>query len=198
MCAKKNGLMVVALVLGVGVLLTAKYGRAAGDEKTIRTTVLDIAAALDKKDVETAKKKSADLAAKKVDLEDVMALFKRRAAGGFGVGEKPGNEDLDGIELRLKELEKNGDIAKEAPDIAQLGLRAAAIAHVAEAMVPEKKEGNKDPKDWKQWSADLREDSLKLSKLAVADKVDPAEVKKAAAKITRDCKKCHDVFRDAD
>src|SRR5438552_13525389 len=115
------------LALGTGVFL-AGSGSAA-DDKDPRGTVEKIAGALEKNNEAEAKKLSSNL--KETDVADIMNLFKLRKAKGFGVGDKPGAINPDGIEAKLNNLAARpispGDLSKQSDAIAQAAYRAAAI-----------------------------------------------------------------------
>ncbi len=184
--------VVATLSLGMGFL--ANVG--AAEDKDVKGTVLKIADALEKNDAAGAKKLAESL--KDEDLEDVMHLMKPRKDKGLGIGAKAGAVKPDGIELKVIALAMNEPPKKEldesSGDLAKAAYVAAAIAEVALTKTPEKKDKDKDPKDWKNWAETMRQGALELADAAKAKK--PADVKKAAEKMDNNCKSCHKVFRD--
>ena len=71
---------------------------------------------------------------------------------------------------------------------------ALALLLAATTYAQDKKQGDKDPKDWKKWSQDIREHSLEFAK-AVKSK-DTKAVQTAALKAVGTCNACHSKFRD--
>jgi cytochrome c556 len=127
-----------------------------------------------------------------------MSGMKLRDKGGLGVG-KPGAYSPDGIEAKIMALAKKkltaADVAAQANDIAQLAKITAAIGEVAEQHAPTKKVAGKNPKDWKKWSNEMRDDALDLAKIVQGAKPDPGKIKEAATKLNGTCTDCHDKFR---
>jgi hypothetical protein len=188
-------------VLAAGLALaTADRGVAADDKKTAVAATLRLAKALEDKD-EAAAKKELDLIAMKGSLDEVMHLFALRSKGGAGVGETPGAITPDGIEAKILNLSKGkkpipeATLKKEGDALAKAGYISAALAEVALKFRPEKKEGNKDPKDWDTWSKDMKVAGLELAEAAKAKK--PKETKEAVNKLNASCNNCHGVFRDS-
>jgi hypothetical protein len=183
----------VLAIFGLGSGFLTAVG---ADDKDVKGTVLKIADAIEKNDTAGAKKLAETL--KDEDLEDVMHLFKPRKDKGLGIGDKAGAVKPDGIELKVIALAQNAPPQKEVDeysgDLARAAYVAAAIAEVAIVKTPDKKEKDKDPKDWKTWAEAMRQGSLELASAAKAKK--PADVKKAAEKMDTNCKSCHKVFRD--
>lgn len=191
-----------ALVAGGAVLAVALCCLAAGegsaaDTKALMAEIQKAAALLEKGDEEAAKKAAKDIATK-YQLDDAMHAFGPRTKGGVGVGDKPGAIVPDCIETRFVNLGKKAlakpQLDKEAPALTRAAYVTAILGHVAIAHQPLKKEGNKDPKDWKQWSQDMIQASDALAK-ALKSK-DPAAVKTAASTLNSSCNNCHGVFRD--
>jgi Cytochrome C' len=186
------------LMASVAVLAAGVAGIAlAGDEQEARAAVRKLADAVAKND-DAAVKQGADDIAKKYELEEVMHSFQLRTKKGEGVGDKPGAITPDGIEAKFIALGKKplppATLNKEAAAIARAAYLSAAIAEVAERKTPEKKEGNKDPKDWLAWCKDMKAGSLDLARAAKAK--DAKGVKDAASKVNSSCNNCHRVFRD--
>lgn len=176
-----------ALALGL-VILPA--GLAADEKNPAAGPVLKAAEALKKGDDASAKKEIEAL--KKMDLEGVMHLFKLRDKGGLGVGDKPGAVKPDGIEAKIIQMAKKAAPADAKPPATDMGYIIAVIADVATGKCPvDKKTGEKDPKDWAQWSKDMKDGAMELAKAKSAD-----EAKKAAAKVNTACNNCHGVFRE--
>jgi hypothetical protein len=191
-------LVSVTLTVAAGVCFLAVAGTGgAADDKDLQATVLKIADALEKKDMDGAKKLAQTL--KEEEIEDVMHVMKPRKDKGLGIGPKPGAVLPDGIELKVIAMAMNELPQKEldahAADLARAAYVAAAVAEVARDKCPvTKKEGDKDPKDWKNWTDNMQKSALALAEAAKTKK--PATVKAAADKLDGACKSCHKVFRD--
>ncbi len=187
--------LVAISALGIGLMTNVGSGNATED-KDVKATVLKIADAFEKSDAAGAKKLAESL--KDEDLEDIMHLFKPRKDKGLGIGPKAGAVKPDGIELKVIALAMTAPPQKEldesSGDLAKAAYVAAAIAEVALTKAPEKKEKDKDPKDWRTWAEGVRQGAIELADAAKAKK--PADVKKAAEKMDTSCKSCHKVFRD--
>jgi hypothetical protein len=190
-----------ALSLAIGFAAVATSG-AADDKGDLKTTVQKIADAIEKKDLDEAKKLAEDVA-KNNELEDVMQLMNKRdlagkAKGRFGVGKKPGSVNPDGIEAKIISLGKKAqpqrDIDKESTDLVQMAYRIAAIAEVAHAKPPEKDEGKKKKKDWMEWTGDMGKNAVHLADAAKSKK--PKDIKTAAANLNTTCNTCHATFRE--
>jgi hypothetical protein len=190
-----------ALSLAIGFLVVGSGG-AADDKGDLRIIVQKIADAIEKKDVDGAKKLAEQVAKDNDELEPVMRLMSKRVPAGkakvFGVGKKPGAISPDGIEAKVinlgKTAKKQNEIDKESMDLAEMAYRVAAIAEVAHAKPPAKDEPKKKKKDWMEGSADMKKAALELAEAAKAK--NPAEIKKAAAKLNSTCNACHAIFRD--
>jgi hypothetical protein len=192
------GTAVLGLAIG---LMAADNGGAAADKADLRSVVQKIADALQQKNSAQAKK-AAEQIAKNNDLEDVMHLMAKRDPAGkakvFGVGNKPGAIQPDGIEAKLTSMGKRAlpqaQIDKESVALAEMAYRIAAIAAVAEAKPPEKEDAKKKKKDWVEWSSGMKKVALELAQADKAKK--PAEIKKLTAELNSTCNACHGVFRD--
>jgi cytochrome c556 len=172
----------------------------ASDEAAIRDEILKIADAIEKGDADAARKQADALAAKVDVLTDVMALFRLRMRKGIGVGPTPNAIKPDGIEAKIMALGKKAPTPKEAtsegPGVAHAAYVTAAIAEIAlRKPAVDKKEGEKDPAKWKEWSEAMRKSSEELAQAAKAGK--GPEVKAAATRLNASCNHCHEVFRDA-
>ena len=193
----------LAAALGLCVLTAP----AADDEpvkppKEVTDALVKLIGMIDKGDHDAAKAEG-EAIAKKYDLKPVMTHFKNRDKGGFGYGKEiPGNL-TDGIESKLRAMVKEmvkkpptkADVTKESKDLIELGERTAAIADIAIHKCPvDKKTGDKDPKDWKQWSEDMQQYSRDLIEAAKAK--DPMKLKTAVSKLNSTCNQCHGTFRD--
>jgi hypothetical protein len=189
-----------ALSLAIG-LLAAGIGGAADDKADLRITIQKIADAIEKKDMDQAKKLAEEVA-KGHDLEDVMHLMSKRDPGGkakvYGVGKKPGTIQPDGIEAKVQNMGKKplpqAQIDKESADLAEMAYRIAAIAVIAHAKPPEKEEPKKKKKDWMEWTDDMKKTALELADAAKSKK--PVDIKNSVAKVNSTCNTCHGVFRD--
>jgi hypothetical protein len=183
--------MAAAMVTAVIGLIYAAGPSSAGDNKEVVDAVDKIAAAIKSGDMDTAKKLAAG--AKKFDLEDVMDLFKPVKKGGKGwKGAKP----TDGIELKIRELARDGEksVAKNAAMLEEISYTTAAIALIADAKTPEKDQGKKLRKNWQQWAQDVVDGTQGLAKAAKSKAA--ADVKTAATKMNNACNACHSDFRN--
>lgn len=141
----------------------------------------------------------AEALAKTVQLESVMYLFELRTKEGLGVGSKPGAIMPDGIEMKIMALAKKPlspqELEAEAEGLTQAGYVVAVTAQVAQHKCPVPvKMGEKDPKQWQEWTEQLHKAALELAAAAKAKQ--PMELQTAAAKVNSSCNNCHGVFRD--
>jgi len=183
-------LMATALVAG----MTAWV---AGDKDHVRNDILKLAETIARGDRAAADQQAAEIA-KKSQLENVMDLLKLRVKQGLGVGSQPGSIRPDGIEAQIINLSKKAmrpnDLEARAKDLAQAARITAAIALVAQRSCPvAKKEGDKDPKQWDQWSHDMYEEAIRLA--AAAEAHNPKDVKAVSSKLDSSCNACHAVFK---
>jgi hypothetical protein len=188
--------LVAALLASFALLLLINSGRGADEEKELREGLVKLAAAIEKKDDEAAKKLVSDLA-KKFDMEAIMFMHAERSKGGVGVGSKPDEAKPDGIEKKVVALAKKplppDQLSSEADALAQMGYRMAALADLTLARAPQKDEAAKKRKDWLDWAAGYRAASLSLVEAAQAKK--PDLVHQAAKKADATCTRCHDTFK---
>jgi cytochrome c556 len=82
----------------------------------------------------------------------------------------------------------------KSEQVARFGYQLAVIAQVEQAAAPREKIGDKDPKDWRRFTDEMRAAGLALAKAAADDKT-PA-VRQAAERLGASCSNCHKVFRD--
>jgi hypothetical protein len=171
----------------LGLIYAAGPGTAGEDSKEIRDAVLKIAAKIKAGDMAGAKSMAA--AAKKYDLEDVMSLFKPKKKGGLGW---PGCKPTDGIELKIREVARDGDpgAAKHAAMYEYIGNVTAAIGLIAETNPQGKDSGKKLRKNWLEWAGDVQKGGQKLTKTSA-----PADAKATITKINNACNACHSDFR---
>ncbi len=187
------------LGMALCLLITSNPGKAA-DGKDVRATI-DKLAQTAARDPANLPREAAKAAQSMEEIEEMMNLFRKRTKsgkGGFGVGPTPTGMPDDGIEARLinlgkKPLDKE-QIAREAPALLQMAHRTMAIAQVALSKAPVKKEGNKDPRDWKEYAGRMIKSTQELTRAIEAQ--DPADLKKAAAGVNTACTNCHTKFRD--
>lgn len=180
---------------------------------TMRDAALELKASLAKKDYEGAKKKVAELSAlkanakasvkamplhDKIELMDIMRLFKLRNSGGLGFSAKPGAVAPDGMEARLLGLSRKVLTAKEmeaqAEDIARMAHIMIAAGQFVDAFTPTKKVGMKDPKDWRKSQEEMVKSARALADAAA--KKDAKAVQTAARLLNSSCSSCHTTFRD--
>jgi hypothetical protein len=146
-----------------------------------------------------AMRKAADeLVTKKIPLKSAMTLFKLRHAGGVGVGAEPGSVTPDGIEakfIQLNKTELDAETAKrEGPALEKAAHIALAMSYVVEAYTPTKKLGDKDPKDWRLFTNDMRASAEELAQAAKQREAHGLHV--AAKGLFAACSSCHAEFRD--
>jgi hypothetical protein len=80
-------------------------------------------------------------------------------------------------------------------ELERMAYISAAIAEIAIFKCPvQKKQKDKDPKAWKQWSEDMRDSSLELAEAFKAKNA--SAIKKAGKKLNDSCTNCHGVFRE--
>jgi cytochrome c556 len=100
--------------------------------------------------------------------------------------------------MRLIFLARKAPTAEEldadAEHLARAASVTAAMADLLDAYAPDKKVGNKDPKDWKRWTGEMRAAAEELEGAARAK--DAKGLKAAAVRVTASCNECHSVFRD--
>lgn len=175
-------------------LLTATFGQADDNKlKAAQDAVAKVADLLAKNDDAGAKSAAAE-ARKNFDLDDIMSVFKARTKKGVGVGPTPGAIKPDHIEALFQNMEKRPPPQKDAPAVERSAYLSAAVALIVVEKCPvAKKEKDKDPKDWKQWSEDMRTSSLELAKALKDYKA--ADIKTAVKKVNESCINCHGPFR---
>lgn len=169
----------------------------AGDSKALKDNIDKIATALQKGDQEGAKKQAEALAKKLEDVVEAMDLFKPRKKEGYGVGDKPGAINPDGIEQMLLKVGRDapaaGFLNKESAALEQMGYRIAALGMIANAKGAPKVGAKGTAKDWNGWSNDTVAGGLAIA--AAAKAKGGADVKSAASKLNNACNSCHTVFR---
>jgi hypothetical protein len=133
-----------------------------------------------------------------LELDEVELLMKPRRRGGLGIGPPTPNSNRDGIELKLFALARRApaqaELDAEAAELARAAAVAGAMADLLDAYAPDKKVGNKDPKDWKAQTGEMRAGAADLE--AAAKARDVKRVRGAAARLSASCIACHEVFRD--
>jgi hypothetical protein len=175
------------LALGIALSLAFGFVTAAEEDKDVKADILKLADALQKNDTATVKKLVDQL--KKQDLEDIMSTMKPPSKKGFDVVK-------EGVEIKLNSLSKRAsDVNANAAAYEKMGKIVAAIAEVTAVKCPvDKKQGDKDPKKWAEWTKDLKDGAKSLTSAAKAK--DAKGVSTAAKKVTSACNDCHGVFRD--
>jgi hypothetical protein len=189
-------MMAAGALLGLGLWVA---GQASGrtDEKETKEAILKLIETM-KKDPNGAKKQAEELG-KKVDLGEVMNLFKPRAKGGIGFDPKA-DAKSDGIEKKYQDLAKarpavtKQQLQDQAADYARMIEITQTIAEVAQHVTPPKAQtAGKGPKDWKQYIEEMKKGSKELSEAVKA--ADPMKVKTAASNLNSACNNCHTDFR---
>jgi hypothetical protein len=195
MQAKARSLVLGFVILagGLGLLSTGAGSAADNETKSAQEAIKKVAALLAKGDQAQAHQAAAE-AAKKYDLDVIMDVFKARDKKGVGIGPKPKVYKPDGIEAQFINMEKRAPAPKDAPAFAEAAYLTAAVAEIIVDKCPvQKKEKDKDPKEWKQWSRDMRQSALQLATALKAN--DRNAVKKAAKELNNSCTNCHGPFR---
>jgi hypothetical protein len=193
-------LVTAAATLALGMwFLTAAGRTSAADEGEVKGEILKLADVVANGDGAAAKKQAEEIG-KKAEVEEIMGLFKLRTKKGLGIG-APGlvKANEDGIEAKVMALGKRApaakDLAKEAQAVEKAGYVAAAVAEVIEGKCPvDKKQGDKDPAEWKKWTKEMKSHALDLASAYKAK--DGPMIKKAATSLNSVCNSCHSVFRD--
>jgi hypothetical protein len=190
--------------MAVGLLASLGAGNAAQqddkeakDIKMAREPVIRLAEATEKKDAAETKRQEDVLL--KMELLPIMKQLKLRTAGGIGIGDKPGAVTPDGIEAKLIGMARKplppAELDKASADFAKAAYVMAAIAEICEDKCPLKeKKGDKDPKEWKQWSLDMKKYAVEVAE--AAKKKDGAAVQAAARNLNSTCNNCHGIWRD--
>jgi Cytochrome C' len=177
----------------------------------LRDNALRVLRALSQDDLETAQKHAPNLLdvsaspvraarvdlSKEMDLDEAEGIMKQRPRGGLGFDSKPG-APRDSIELRLIQIGrvgiKDGELKAQADDLTRAALVISAQSVMLDVYTPDKKVGNKDPKDWQKYTSEMREGAKDLRDAAKHQ--EPAAVKKAALRVQNSCIECHTIFRD--
>jgi hypothetical protein len=109
-------------------------------------------------------------------------------------------KNKNGIEEKLLALGrraiKPAQLTKESAELALLAKKIAVLAQLAREWAPSKKEGEKDPESWREWSVEMRDAALKLA--GAATMKDPKAVLAATKGLNSSCTKCHGVFKSRD
>jgi hypothetical protein len=134
------------------------------------------------------------------DVDDVMHPLDKLSKGGDGLPKSLQTNarlrgNLNGIEDKIKDLGRKApkNAAAEAADIHLMAKEVAAIANLSYVFAPEKDEGKKKVRDWKDWSVENQKAALDLA--AAARKKNAAAIQNMAAKLNSVCNKCHGVFK---
>lgn len=199
---KKNARL---LIVGAGTLALAFWFLQAGtqssaaDDKALRETVLKMADKVGKNGIAAVKDEAKVVAKTFEELGDVMHFFSLRKSKGLGIGPDPEAIKPDGIEKKLEDLSKQElskkELEEQAKHVERAAYVAAAISEIIQHRCPvEKKEGNKDPKEWAKWAQDMGKNALELAEAAKAK--DANRIQKAADKLNNTCVACHGPFRE--
>ena len=197
---KKVRVLFAAATLAViaGLLFTA--GTGAQPDAKVKAEVEKIVDAVTKGDFDGGRKTAEALAKTKGGdpleaLEELgaMDLFKKKDKGGWGFGSGP--KETDGIEVKLREVARDGvspaNAKKDAKLFELMANRIAAVNLVAEALSPKKDKGQAKVKNYHQYTQDMLEGAKSLAKAKGAE-----EIKKAVTKINNSCNSCHSEWRN--
>jgi len=136
------------------------------------------------------------------ELGDIMIYFKKKKEGGEGLPEALQTNvklkgALNGVEEKIRELArkplKADRLKTEADELALMAYKTEAIGGLVHFYAPPRKEGMKDPRDWREFGANMREAAAELA--VAAKKGNPDEVHKAATRLNTSCTQCHGIFR---
>jgi hypothetical protein len=144
--------------------------------------IAKIVAAIKAGKMADAKAAAKEYAKNNDDVEDLMSGFGKKGLLGGGIGKKIETWDTKGIPAA--EL--------IAPDNVELGVTAAAIALVCDAL-PAPKGQQENPAQWTAFAKDLSDKGVKFQ-TAFKAKV-PAEIQRAAGALNATCTNCHAKFR---
>jgi hypothetical protein len=179
----------------------AQSGNAARDpwqRIALRDNALRVLRALNADDLEAARKHAPNLLdvstgpgsagrvdlTKEMDLDEAEGIMRQRHRGGLGFESKAG-APRDSIELRLNLYGRAGikeaELKAQADDLARAALVISAQSVMLDTYTPDKKVGNKDPKDWRKYTSEMREAAKDLREAAKRQEA-PA-VKKAALRV---------------
>jgi hypothetical protein len=192
----------LALLIAAWAQSTAAEGEEARRHAAVRDAALRLERALNEGDAAAARKLLEELPSSRGDaqtktvpvpLSDAegrpevirvsMFLTRPRDRGGLG------------LEGTLNGLARSGNTRGTKPEeTARIGYLVAALAQMNQSAAPLKKEGDKDPADWRRFTDEMREAGLELARAAAAN--DSAGVRTAAARTNGSCLNCHRVFRD--
>jgi len=189
-----------AAIVALGIILTAVQ---AADAPSPREQIEKLAGIAAKSPDDLQKQADAYVKGNKdVGLDDVMNLLKKRSKDNpdaFGIGKTPTGQMDDGIEARIQNYAKK--VSKDAlkkqqdkDDMMEALNRLKAIAAIAVAKKPDKKMGDKDPKDWAEYSERMIKGTDEMKK--AIESGDTKVIKDAAAKLNSSCTDCHAKFRD--
>jgi hypothetical protein len=134
------------------------------------------------------------------DSGDVMQPLRRFALGGDGIDpalQSTGPlKSLNGIEEKLRVLGrrpmKAPQLAKESAQLVLMAQKIAVVGQMAHEWAPAK-EGNLDPKDWREWSVEMRDSALNLAEAAKNKNANA--VFTATKTLNANCTKCHGIFK---
>ncbi len=133
-----------------------------------------------------------------MDLEEVKCLLRGRRSGGLGVGPATPAGNRDGIEVRIillaRKAPAQAELDAESAELARAAAVVDGMADLIDAYTPDKKVGDKDPKDWKAHTDEMRAGAAALETAARAK--DVKAVQAAAARLYASCIGCHEIFRD--
>lgn len=197
--ARVLALCAFALSLGACLLMASNPGQAADDEMAAARKIIDKLTASVTKDPAAARKEAVEIAKTLDTLEHIMYLYKKRDADGYGVGAKPGEIMPDGIEAKIQNMGRGkpmsaAQLEKEGPALIEMVQRTIAIGEITLAAAPKKKVGEKDPKDWKEYTEEMIKSSHELIKAIKAK--DGKAVKAVVSQLNSSCNNCHGKFRD--
>jgi hypothetical protein len=179
--------------------MASNPGQAADDEMAAARKIIDKLTASVTKDPAAARKEAVEIAKTLDTLEHIMYLYKKRDADGYGVGAKPGEIMPDGIEAKIQNMGRGkpmsaAQLEKEGPALIEMVQRTIAIGEITLAAAPKKKVGEKDPKDWKEYTEEMIKSSHELIKAIKAK--DGKAVKAVVSQLNSSCNNCHGKFRD--
>ena len=186
------------LAAGIWVLATAD-GRGQQDDKEVKEAkeaVTKLVNAM--RQGGNAGPQAAEVA-KKVEIENLMIVFKPRNKGGFGVGPKPNTTTpaKDGIEQKIINMGrlrlKKDQVAQQKEPLIEMAERVQAIAEITQHYMPPKKAGA-NPANWKKYAQEMKKSAQDFGGAVKGG--DPMKIKAAATDLNAACTNCHGDFRD--
>jgi hypothetical protein len=192
--------LAVAALLAAGIwALATADGRGQQDDKEVKEAKEAVAKLVNAMRQGGDAGPQAAEVAKKVEIENLMIVFKPRNKGGFGIGPSPGKVSpaKDGIEQRIITMGrlalKKDQVAKQKEPLIEMAERVQAVAEITQHYMPPKKAGA-TPANWKKYTQEMKKSAQDLAGALKGG--DPMKIKAAATDLNASCTNCHGDFRD--